>query len=334
MMPAHKDDTKTHPEPDRISSLEPIELGGLQQWITLRGHDTTKPVLLYLAGGPGGTDLAWTRKYLPELEQYFVVVNWDQPGSGKSFRAVEPSALTLERYLSDAYELTQKLLHRFGQSKLYLLGHSWGSMLGIWLIQRYPALYHAYIGTGQVINAVENDVTGYELALKLLAEKGDQRTLARLRKLGPPPYREGNIVLKYGGYSTTLYNYMKAHAEGESGKGRPSMTLDILRAAEYSLMDKINYFRAIFSTFRHVYPQLEDVDFEQQIPRVEVPVYFALGRWDVNAVSSIAARYFERLEAPYKELVWFEQSGHLPHYEEPKRFVQFMVERVLGNHPT
>jgi pimeloyl-ACP methyl ester carboxylesterase len=314
-----------------LRTIESATLGNVKQWITIRGDRANLPVLLYLAGGPGGSDLAWTRKYLAELEQHFVVVNWDQPGSAKSFRAVDTATLTPERYLSDACELTEHLLQRFGQSKLYLLGHSWGSMLGMWMIQRYPQHYHAYVGTGQMVNTVENDVAGYELALKLLEEKGDQRTIERIKKTGVPPYREGNLNLKYAVYGVTLYQYMKEQAPGESGKGRPPMTMDMLRAWEYSLMDKINYYRGVFKTFNQMYPQLEAVDFEQQIPEVEVPVYFALGRWDTTAMSAIAARYFESLKAPYKELVWFEKSGHLPHYEEPKRFVQFMVERVLGN---
>jgi pimeloyl-ACP methyl ester carboxylesterase len=326
-------DTNKRTIPDSIGALEPLKLGGSIQWITIRGHDKKLPVVLYLAGGPGGSDLAWTRKYLSELEKYFIVVTWDQPGSAKSFHAVDTATLKPDRYLSDAYELTGYLLKRFEQSKIYLLGHSWGSLLGMWLIQRHPEAYHAYAGTGQVVNTVENDVTGYELACRLLEEKGDQRTLARLRKAGAPPYREGNVNLKYAVYATTLLKYMNTHARGESGRGRPPITLDMLRAPEYNLLDKFNYFRGAFRTFNHVYPQLEDVDLEQQVPRVDVPVYFALGRWDVNAMSKIAARYFETLDAPYKELVWFEKSGHLPHYEEPARFVQFMTERVLGNSP-
>ena len=139
------------PLPGSIATLEQVTLNGSRQWISIRGHDTTKPVLLFLAGGPGGSQLSTERFALGGLEQHFVVVNWEQPGAGKSFDAVDRSTITPERYIEDAHALVAILKERFGQNKVYVLGESWGSALGIWLVQRYPEDFHAFIGTGQMV---------------------------------------------------------------------------------------------------------------------------------------------------------------------------------------
>jgi pimeloyl-ACP methyl ester carboxylesterase len=155
--------------PGSIASLESIELNGSQQWVTIRGHSTDKPVLLFLAGGPGGSELVMTRRYLGDLEQHFVVVNWDQPGTGKSYGAADIATLTPEQFLADAHELTLYLRERFAEEKIYVLGESWGSILGIWLVQQDPDLFHAFISTGQMVDPVENDTIGYPSATAPLA---------------------------------------------------------------------------------------------------------------------------------------------------------------------
>jgi hypothetical protein len=150
--------------PGSIATLEKVNLNGSEQWITIRGRDASKPILLNLGmGGPGGGGFA-TRSLFEPLEQYFVVVSWDEPGTGKSYSAVQISALTPERFVEDAHALTLYLLQRFHQDKLYVYGVSWTSMLGIWLVQKYPDQYYPYVGSGQMVNTTENDRMGYALA--------------------------------------------------------------------------------------------------------------------------------------------------------------------------
>jgi hypothetical protein len=157
-------DADGKPIPGSIATLEKVELNGSQQWISIRGRDVNNPVLLFLAGGPGGSQLVTARRTLAGVEEHFVVVNWEQPGAGKSFDAVDRSTLTPERYISDGYELVSYLRERFGEDKVYVLGESWGSALGIWLVQRYPELFHAFIGTGQMVAFLENDLICYEFS--------------------------------------------------------------------------------------------------------------------------------------------------------------------------
>lgn len=313
--------------PQAIAVLESIMLNGSRQWISLRGTDTRNPVLLYLAGGPGGSDLAWTRKYLHALEAYFVVVNWEQPGSGKSYGAVSKMALTPERYVEDGLALVRRLQVRFGQNKIYLMGHSWGALLGVWLVQRNPAFFHAYVGVSPLVSATENDRTAYAQALQIVAANGDTRTQQRLEKQGPPPYLTGDIFSHYAVYTLVLHR----QSQGNNGARRsPSLLRDVLAAPEYGLVDKVNVFRGMMRAFNRVYPQLKDVDLRQDAPRLDVPVYFVLGRRDTNTLPQLAERYYEQLDAPHKALAWFEEAGHLAHFEEPERFQRFLVDTVLG----
>lgn len=317
------------PLPDGIATLEQVELNGSRQWITIRGEDVDNPVLLFLAGGPGGSELPSTRKHLGELEEHFVVVNWDQPGAGKSYDAVEIEALTPERYVEDGYALTEYLCERFDEEKIYVLGESWGTILGIWLIEAHPEHFHAYAGSGQMVKTTENDVLGYELALGLAREREDTATLERLRENGPPPYIEGNVALKYNAFLNYLNGYMAERAPGEGEQG--DIALDMLTAPEYGLLDKVRWVLGLMETFSVVYPQLEEVDLTSQAADLEVPVYFLEGRHDVNAMTSLVEAYHATLDAPHKEIIWFEKSGHTPLYEQSETFVEVLVNRVLGD---
>jgi pimeloyl-ACP methyl ester carboxylesterase len=313
--------------PNSIASLETVTLGGSEQWLTIRGKDTSNPVLLFLAGGPGGSELAWTRNYLSALEDHFVVVNWDQPGAGKSFAAVDIATLTPERYLSDAHELTLILRERFNQDKIYVLGESWGTILGTWLVQQYPELFHAYIASAQMVYTTRNDQMGYEFALQYALQDGNTALVEQLQATGAPPYAD---FWTYAGYLNVLNSYMYARASGENG-GNNNRLFDILTAPEYGLVDKVNWVRGLDQVFTAVYPRLGEIDMPTNAPRLNVPAYYIEGRWDVNAMASLVEEYFEGLEAPHKRLIWFDYSGHTPLYEEPNRFVDVLVNTVLAD---
>lgn len=173
--------------PGSIATMEQVTLNGSQQWITIRGKNTHNPVLLYLMGGPGAGGFPSNQGFLSPLEDHFVVVNWDQPGTGKSYNAVPTASLTPQRYVDDAYALTQMLRARFHQDKIYVLGSSWGSILGIWLVQQHPDLFYAYVSHGQMVNTTQNDIMGYQLAIKYASQHGDTNTVNTLLHNGPPP---------------------------------------------------------------------------------------------------------------------------------------------------
>jgi pimeloyl-ACP methyl ester carboxylesterase len=263
---------------------------------------------------------------LGALEDHFVVVNWEQPGAGKSFDAVNKRELSPERYVTDGIALVEYLRERFGEEKVYLLGESWGSTLGVWMVQRNPEYFHAYIGTGQMVAFLENDVMCYEFALKLLEERGNLDKVEKLTKQGPPPYYGKGVAMKESAFLMETFNYMNADPNiSDDGFN----TFQDLAGSEYGLYDKVNWFRGALVTMDAVYPQLWNVDFREQATQLEVPVYFLLGRHDVNAPPVLAEQYFNMLEAPHKELVWFEHSGHNPWVTESSEFVDVVVNTVL-----
>jgi pimeloyl-ACP methyl ester carboxylesterase len=312
--------------PGSIATLEKVQLGDSQQWISIRGRDVNNPVLLFLAGGPGGSQLTTARHALNGLENHFVVVNWEQPGAGKSFNVVDRSTLTPERYINDGHELVLHLNERFDQDKIYVLGESWGSALGIMLVQRYPDLFHAFIGTGQMVAFLETDLICYDFAINWAQERGDMRQVERLQNQGPPPYYGEGVAWKQITYLKDTYAYMNQNPAIIGGFN----TLRDLASPEYGLIDKVNWARGPLDTLGVVYPQLWDVDFRKQATRLDVPVYFLIGRHDVNAPPALVEAYYELLDTPHKELVWFERSGHTPWTSEPDKFVAVMVNIVLA----
>lgn len=313
------------PLPGSIAEMCKVELDGSEQWLTIRGHDTDNPVLLFLAGGPGGTQLAATRKVLGNLEKDFTVVNWEQPGAGKSYRATDFKTLTPQKYLADAHALTNYLIERFDQEKIYIVGESWGSILGVWMIQEHPELYHAFAGIAQMVAFLETDLYNYELALQITAERGDTGTQKTLLKQGPPPYYGKGTALKVSHYMMVLSQYMMSNPQ-ITGPGYD--TFGDIFAVEYGLYDKVNYFRGLLKVMENLWPQLWEVDLREQAHYLEVPVYFLLGRHDVNAPPYLVEEYMQVLETPYKELIWFEHSGHSPWVDESENVIDVLVNRV------
>ncbi|HZG67486.1 MAG TPA: alpha/beta hydrolase, partial [Herpetosiphonaceae bacterium] len=310
------------PAPGSIATLEQVRLGGSEQWITVRGKDIHNPVLLYLPGGPGGSELPKTRVHLQGLEDHFVVVNWDQPGTGKSYDALPIASITPERYIADGHELVLKLRQRFNQEKIYVFGDSWGSVVGIQLVQRYPELFHAYAGTGQMVAFTENDRMCYELALSLARERRDTAKIEQLTRQGPPPYYGKGMVWKM----SAVLMYLNDLMPGRGG----DLLMDTLRAPEYGVYDKVNAFRGPVYTLDAVYPHLWEVDFRTQARELAVPVYIFHGRKEANAMPALVEEYYRVLDAPHKELIWLEDSGHDALYMEPAKIEDLLVNRVLA----
>lgn len=305
-----------------VAGVEKVQLNGSEQWILVRGNDASNPVLLNLGmGGPGGGGFFNAPEFWP-LEEHFTVVSWDEPGTGKSYGAVPFTELNKERYVADAIALTNLLRERFGQQKVFLYGVSWSSILGIWLVQEHPELYHAFISSGQMVNTTENDRMGYELALQHLQEQGDTRRAEELRRNGSPPYRGDNVVTRYVAFLDVLNEIM--------GTPRLSLIVPLIPffVPEYGYIDKINHTRGIMESFNVVYPQLEGLDFKEQAPELKVPVYFFVGRHDVNAMASLVEEYHNSLSAPGKKLVWLEGGHGLGSADNQQVFIDEMITQV------
>lgn len=294
-------------------------MNGHQEWISIRGKNKNAPVLLFLAGGPGGTQMAATRHELAELEEHFVVVNWDQPGSGKSYNCMKRSDITVQTYTDDGVALTEYLREQFGQNKICLVGESWGSALGVFLVNEKPEYYAGLIGTGQMVDFEETEITDYNKAIEIAQERDDTKTVEKLLRQGEPPYYEGNIAMK----SATYLNYLSSYMAGDPNISNGGFnTLRDMFSSEYGILDSINYMLGIINTFNVVYPQLYDMDLREEYPKLEVPIYLFIGRNDVNAPTALVEEYYNSLKAPEKELVWFEHSGHNPWLNEKDLFIE------------
>jgi pimeloyl-ACP methyl ester carboxylesterase len=320
---------------DSIALLEKVRLGGVDQWLVIRGRNLHDPVLLFLSGGPGGSELGRVLHFNQALENNFVVVVWEQRGCGKSYPAINPkSALTVDQYVSDVIELTNMLRTRFDQDKIYLMGHSWGTIIGVRAVQERPDLYHAYIGAGQMVNVSETDETIYRMLLQHAKENGDVAYAQELTGLGAPPYSGSNPIMQYKQVLGREYGiFEEPNIKSEAYK-RDGDLMGQAFIPEYGWLDRVGFILGAMNTFNVVYPQLQDFDFRRDALDFQVPVYFILGRHDINATYWLAEEYFQMLRAPSKELYIFEDSGHGMLWQEVDEFHRIMVENVLGDTPT
>ncbi len=305
-----------------IQVLEEVTLGGEEQWIYIRGEDRDNPVLLFLHGGPGFSAMVPVRHYNRELEENFVVVNWDQRGAGKSFSTdIHPETINLEQIIEDTLELTRLLQERFDTGQIYLVGHSWGSIVGVHAARRHPEYYFAYVGIGQAVNFVEAEQISYQFTLDRARELNIGAAVRELEEIGPPPYSREQL----GVQRKWLFQF-GGEVYGETNNTRYLLGLAGLHlsAPEYSLGDVINMIRGNNLSGELMWDDLMATDLPQQAPALELPVYFVTGCYDYVTVFEKVEEYYNLLEAPSKELIWFERSAHSPIFEQPDQFAAVM----------
>ena len=320
--------------PQSIASLESVDLNGVEQWLLIRGEDVSKPVLLFLHGGPGSAEIPLYR-FNPGLEKDFVLVMWDQRGSGKSYsRKIPEETMTIEQFIDDTHELTKILKQRFGRDKIYLAGHSWGSGLGMHTINLYPEDYYAFVGIGQIVNLKENERVSWQFCYDEAKKRGDKKAIKQLEKVGPPVdgvyegdfIKNGKFVMKGLGTERKWLTKYEGWWYGETGYGMVVKTL--LTTKEYTLGESIRYMKASKFSLTLMWPELVNVDLARDIPEVKIPVYFCVGRHDYNTPGEVSYPYYEMLAAPKKDFIWFERSAHSPCFEEPEEFNEVMQKVV------
>ena len=274
---------------------------------------------MYLHGGPGDAALPLIAKYNKPLEEVFTVVIWEQRGAGKSYYPFsENEEMTISTFVDDLHVLSLKMLGRFKQKKLYLVGHSWGSVLGMEFIQMYPELVHTYVGCGQVVNMKKTSRTAYEYAVQKNIESKNSRKITRLEAIDCSYRQESWLddllfvtgqVVKHGGslYGKTSYN---------------RFILDFMLSRDYGVKDLLNRRKGSLQSIRHLWQELMQVNFEGGT-EFAVPVVFVEGRHDYHVSSTIAYEYFESIKTE-KQFYWFEKSCHFPQWSEPYRFHEIM----------
>jgi pimeloyl-ACP methyl ester carboxylesterase len=310
--------TPAIPGPNSIASLEHIPIGGVDQYILIRGNDSSHPVLLFLHGGPGMPAMYLAHAFQRELEKDFVVVQWDRRAAGKSYRKDVSSTLNTEQLVADTVELTNVLRARFHQHKIYLVGHSWGTYLGMLVIARRPELYHAYVGIGQL--ARSSPIAGIqdEYIRQSATRMGDQDAIKELEEMGAS-VRE-TLLFKFGGEIHRAKSFMPLLLTG-------------LAAPEYSLRDARNIPKGV-SLYSRDFVYNSSGELMDVITQVKIPVYFFTGRYDYTDPFTLTEQYFSKIDAPEKHMVWFEESAHFPFYEEPAAFARQMRGVLTATTPT
>jgi pimeloyl-ACP methyl ester carboxylesterase len=305
-----------------IAELTSIEAGGHRLGALVRGADRSAPVLLFVPGAPGGSELGAARRHLAELERRFVVVTLDRRGGGSSYPALDPtSTMTLDGAVADVIAVTEALRRRFRQDKIFLLGHSGGSILGVLAVQRRPELYRAYIGTGQAVDLAESDRIFYTDILAWARSTGRTELVRTLTGLGPPPYRDVYSYEPIMLHENEVYAYDRTgNAEGADG------AFESIGAPEYTLLQKAHTLNAILDTWSALYPTMQEVDLRRDVPQVEVPVYFFQGAHEMRGLAVLFTPWYEALRAPVKRLTVVPTGGHRAMFEQPGRFAAVLDE--------
>ena len=317
--------------PGSIAELATVRIGGQDQAVLIRGQSTDNPILLYLAGGPGQSSLPHPRVIFQDLEKDFIVVAWDQRGTGKSYAALDPTSdLTPQQAVADTIELTNALRERFGEEKIYLLGESYGTILGVLTIQQRPDLYHAYIGSGQMVNLAETDRRLYYDILANAEQTGNTQLAATMRSYGEPPYADipyGNAFVMTN-YDRLYEPYTPPQSYIERGGSSGIDQFGIL-GSEYNLVEKVNVLRGFIDMFTVMYPQLQGIDFRRDAVKLGVPVYMLDGQAELAARRDLALEWFGLLDAPQKRIFSFENAAHAVAFEQYEEFHRILVETIL-----
>lgn len=323
-------DQNKQPLAGSISEKIHVNINGVEQGMFIKGKDKTKPVLLFVHGGPGMPEYAISQKYTSVLENYFIVCWWEQRGAGLSYnKNISSETMNVDQLISDTIEVTNYLRNRFGQDKIYLMAHSFGSFIGIQTAAKAPELYHAYIGMGQESNQLQSEKLAYEYMIEQLKLSGDKKMLQKLEK-----YPITNMNTFPAAYWSLRDEPMHKLGIGTTHNMKSVVTgifLPIMQTPEYTFMEKINIWRGkFFSANSTNLCGIElSTDLTKKVQKLDLPVYFCDGIYDYTVSYSLAKNYLIKLDAPIKGFYTFSESAHSPLFEEPDKFAHIIEGDIL-----
>jgi pimeloyl-ACP methyl ester carboxylesterase len=301
-----------------------VEIGGISQWITIRGEDRNNPVLLFLHGGPGDATNPWGYAAFRSWLKYFTVVQWDQRGAGRTFgrnRTGSASTITPDRMVQDGIELSELLKKKLHKDKIVLVGHSWGSVLGFFMLKARPELFYAFVGTGQVAaDFAQASGVAYTALLDRASRTGNSRAVQDLKQVGAPPYKDGNGFAVQHKWANLL----------EGADVFLASTLGFaLSAPGYSVQDINDWFDGQKVSGEHLVPYFDDLDRKLLGGELAVPVFVIQGAEDYTTPTSLARTYVDLLHAPRKAFVTIEGSGHFAVFTKQEDFLKELRAQML-----
>lgn len=315
--------------PDGVQDTYKATIGGIEQWISVRGQDRANPVILFVHGGPASPAMPSAWQFQRSLEEYFTVVHWDQRGAGKTYLTTDPQSIgdtiRIDRYVDDAIEVAAHVRARLGKDKLILIGHSWGTVVGMQAALRRPDLFHAYVGIGQVINSQDNERLSFEYGLGQARKDRNAAAVAELESIAPYP---GNAPItreriKIARKWPQHYGGLNAFRDGEQDYYYGASLL----SPDYDCADRRAFFEGNVFTLDRILDEFLQVDFKQ-VREFPIPVVMFMGRHDYTTPSGPTAAWLAQVDAPYKRGIWFERSAHMMPWEEPGKTLVSLLEHV------
>jgi proline iminopeptidase len=316
-------DADGHVIPESIATMEDVPIGGISQRLWFRGLNKSNPALILLHGGPGASEAALFRHYNAELERHFLVVYWEQRGSGRSYHGgIPPESMTIDRFVRDLDEVVELVRRRFHKRKVVLLGHSWGTVLGAIYSYEHPDKVAVYVGVAQISDRRRESEVSCQFALSQAKQRANRGAIEELRDICPEPHsvderlRLGEWVEQFGGMF---------HGNLSTGK----LIWAALTTDEAGLVDLVKFGQGNRFSLEQLEGETSVLNLKASYRSFHVPIFFILGRYDWHVPAVVGKEYFDAIEAPCKRLVWFDGSAHNPPFEEPEKFNHLLIEQVL-----
>ena len=309
--------------PNGIDETGYVRIGGLDQWVSIRGEDLANPVIVVAHGGPGSSLTPFIVIVSRAWERRFTVVHWDQRGAGLTFsRAPKGQGeVSLQRIAEDGLEVTALALQRTGQAKAVLLGASWGSIVAVTMARRRPELFHALVGAGQVVDSARNEAVGYTALLARVRAAGDARSEADLVKLGPPPWTMQQTMTER---RILIGRHPPANERGMQTK----VLVGLLSAPGLSLKQALDWFGGADFSLKSLKDALSSYSDGPPYAPLSVPFVVIQGAEDIQTPTTLAAEYLEAIAAPAKRFVSLPGGGHMASVAMPEAFLQALLTEV------
>lgn len=304
-----------------------IEVNGVRQGMFIQRQAPDCPVLLFLHGGPGSPEIPFTQNFPTGLDELFTVCWWEQRGSGISYeKGISPDIMTIEQMIDDALVVVDFLRKSFNKEKIYLMGHSWGSLLGVLVAQRAPELFHAYVGIGQLVRQAESERLAYVFMLEAFRAQKNEKMVRKLEKY--PIDQGGEISMEYLSLRSTGMQKLGIGMMHQ-WKSMLKPVMSVLTYKGYSWKEKFKYPMGNLFSLNCLWDEVLQIDLGTRAPRLEVPVYIFHGKYDYQVSYVLAKAYLEKLEAPVKGFYTFDESAHSPCFEEAGKACRILREDVL-----
>jgi proline iminopeptidase len=315
-----------------IDSLEAVQIGGIQQWIEVRGQDVNNPILLFIHGGPGIAFIPMASAFQTPWEKTFTVVQWDQRGAGKTYasndRELQRRTMNLQQMEQDTLDVANYLRNRFHREKIFVVGHSWGSILGLWLAHEHPEAVAAFVGTGQAVNMQQNEDTAYRDALQKARESHNEQAIKELEGIAPYPgatfeFQKSQVARRWE------QELLSPPSGPQSFTDMRRILTTLISAPEYSIGDDVGFIRATGFSIQTMLSELMKINLTPLGYDFREPIFFFEGRRDPYCRPAPIFEYMQKIDAPTKDFVWFENSGHFPFFEEKEKFATELAGHLL-----